>query len=216
MTYLDRPTPTRSGAWAHSTLGAVVHNALRAVFESPADQRTPERAAMLVRRYWTSEGFAGPSQAADYRARAGKWVADGREDRIDQRGGELVIIDYKTGRQALTVGDARDSLALALYALASRRTLHRRCTRVELHHLPTGQVVAWDHTEDSLARHLQRAEKLAEELQQATEAWEAGADRDVTFPARTGRHCTWCEFRAHCPEGQQAAPELAPWALLGE
>ena len=244
MTYLDRPTPTRSGAWAHSTLGAVVHNALRAVFESPADQRTPERAAMLVRRYWTSEGFAGPAQAADYRARAEKWVADyvrdldpecsplamerwvsaqsgtiiaeGRVDRIDQRGGELVIIDYKTGRHALTVGDARDSLALALYALASRRTLHRRCTRVELHHLPTGQVVAWDHTEDSLARHLQRAEKLAEELQQATEAWEAGADRDVTFPPRTGRHCSWCEFRAHCPEGQQAAPELAPWALLGE
>ncbi|MGB8202633.1 MAG: recombinase RecB, partial [Pseudonocardiaceae bacterium] len=25
MAYLDRPTPPRGGAWAHSTLGAVVH-----------------------------------------------------------------------------------------------------------------------------------------------------------------------------------------------
>ena len=82
-------------------------------------------------------------------ARAALW---GRVDRIDDRPGEgIVVVDYKTGRSVLTVDDARTSLALAVYAAAAARTLRRPCTRVELHHLPTGDVVAWEHTEESLA-----------------------------------------------------------------
>jgi len=44
----------------------------------------------------------------------------------------------------LTVDDARTSLSLALYALAAARVMRRPCRRVELHHLPTGRVLAWD------------------------------------------------------------------------
>lgn len=243
MTYLDRPAPARSGAWAHSTLGAVVHNALRALFELPVPRRTPEQAVALLRRYWKSDGFAGPEQAAEYRRRAEGWlsdyveriddgstavaverwvsspagaiIAEGRVDRIDQRGGELVVVDYKTGRHALSVDDARESQALALYALAARRTLHRECRRVELHHVPTGGVFEWAHSEESLARHLHRAEELAGELQAATDAAQEEQDRDVLFPPRTGRHCSTCDFRQHCPEGRRAAPDVEPWALLG-
>ena len=70
--------------------------------------------------------------------RASLW---GRVDRIDDRAGEgVVVVDYKTGRSVLTVDDARTSLALAVYAAAAARTLRRPCTRVELHHLPTGEV----------------------------------------------------------------------------
>ena len=68
-------------------------------------------------------------------------VLSGRIDRLDARPG-LVVVDYKTGRHLLTVDDARSSLALALYALAASRVLRRPCHRVELHHLPTGQVNA--------------------------------------------------------------------------
>jgi putative RecB family exonuclease len=244
MAYVDRPAPARGGPWAHATLGAVVHNALRNLFELRPAERSSQRAAALVREHWKNDGFAGPEQAADYRRRAQHWLADyvehvdagdtpvameqwvsaphgsiiveGRADRIDQRQGELVIVDYKTGRHALSVCDARDSLALALYALAARRTLRRQCRRVELHHLPTGAVVAWEHTEESLRGHLDRAEGLAAQLQQATDVVQGGADADSAFPTRTGRHCSWCEFRAHCVQGQQAAPELPPWALLGD
>lgn len=244
MAYVDRPAPARGGAWAHATLGAVVHNALRSLFELRSEQRTPERAAALLREYWKSDGFAGPEQAAEYRRQAQRWLADyvgrldaedtpvaverwvtaahgsiiveGRVDRIDHRHGELVIVDYKTGRHALNVTDARDSMALALYALAARRTLRRQCRRVELHHLPTGDVVAWEHTEESLAEHLDRAEEWAAQLRAATDSVEDGADADLAFPVRTGRHCSWCEFRAHCAPGRQAAPDMPPWALLGE
>jgi RecB family exonuclease len=141
-------------------------------------------------------------------------VAEGRVDRIDVRGGELVIVDYKTGRHALTVDDARGSQALALYALAARRTLRKPCHRVELHHLPTGTVAVWEHTEESLGRHVKRAEEAADELSLAADTLAAGGDPEILFPPRTGRHCSWCDFRRSCPEGQAAAPGLEPWAML--
>ncbi len=243
MTYLDRPTPPRGGPWAHSTLGAVVHNALRSFFDLPARRRTPAAAVELVRTGWKDEGFAGPLQSAEYRDKAGGWVADyvagledvtiepvglerwvsapagtiiaeGRVDRIDERDGEAVVVDYKTGRHALTTDDARGSQALALYVLAVRRTLRKPCTRVELHHLPTGSVASWEHTEESLGRHQARAEETAEEFQLASDTLDAGGDPDVLFPARVGRQCSWCDFRRSCPEGQAAGPAAEPWAML--
>lgn len=242
MAYLDRPTPPRGGAWAHSTLGAVVHNALKALFDLPAERRTPEQAAALLHRQWKDDGFRDAEQAAVYRERAVGWVrdyvegidtsiepvgverwvstptskivAEGRVDRIDLRDGELVIVDYKTGRHALTVDDARGSQALALYALAARRTLRRPCHRVELHHLPSRTVAVWEHTEESLGRHVARAEEAADELALAGDTLAAGGDPDVLFPPRTGKQCAWCDFRRSCPEGQRATPALEPWALL--
>lgn len=245
MTYLDRPAPARSGAWAHSALGAVVHLALRALYALPADQRTPRAAAKLVDKNWSSEGFRDAEQAARYRERAKGWVADyaeeaaehadpdsdvvaleqwvtvaterivaeGRADRIDRRGAELVIVDYKTGR-APTVDDARQSRALALYAVAAARTLRRACTQVELHHVPSGQVAAWRHDQQSLQDHVTAAEDTAAELGAAADALAAGGDPDALFPARPAPRCGSCDLRRSCPAGRSAAPEREPWALL--
>ena len=148
--------------------------------------------------------------------RTGSLTVSGRVDRIDRRGDELVVVDYKTGRAGLTSQDARGSLALALYVLATRRTLRRHAERVELHHLPTGTVVAFDHTEASLARHLSRAEATAAEASTATGALEAGADADVLFPPRPGSRCGWCDVQRSCPAGRAAGPLRRPWDGLGE
>lgn len=159
----------------------------------------------------------------------------GRIDRLDDRPGdrgtELVVVDYKTGRRALTDDDARTSLALALYAVAASRVLRRTCRRVELHHLPTGAVAVWGHTDESLLRHLGRAERLATEARDADESYRArsqvprprtprGAVEhgpfDEVFPPRPGALCAWCDFSRHCPEGRQAAAPKEPWAALAE
>jgi putative RecB family exonuclease len=238
LTYLDRPAPVRSGARGASTLGAVVHLALRSLFALPPAQRTPEAAARLVDRHWNSEGFRDAEQAHQYRERARGWLADyaegaaevdavgleqwvsvavggivaeGRVDRIDRRGDELVVVDYKTGR-APTVEDARESRALALYALGVERTLRRRCVEVELHHLPSGHVAGWRHDRASLAAHVAAAERSAAALAAAAEALEA--DPDTPFPARPAPRCGSCDVRRHCPEGRAAAPESEPWAQL--
>lgn len=247
LTYLDRPAPPRGGPQAANTLGAVVHLALRALFERPPAERTGSAAAALVDRYWSSEGFRDDRQAAAYRVRARDWVSDyvtetldrdepdeepavglerwvsvstgrvvaeGRVDRIDRRGDELVIVDYKTGRHRPTPADAAASPALALYAVATERTMRRTCRQVELHHLPSGEVAGWRHDEASLAAHVRRAEEAAGELAAATDALAAGADPDALFPARPAPRCAGCPMRRSCPEGRAVGPAAQAWAML--
>lgn len=244
LTYLVRPAPPKGPPWAHNSLGAAVHNALRDWWLLPRQRRTPAAAGSLLDAAWLTDGFADPGQSARWRLRARDWVEayaatldpddepvgvergvavrterlalSGRVDRIDSRDGELVIVDYKTGRWVPGTDDARGSLALAIYALAARRTLRRPCTRVELHHLPTGQVAGWEHTEQSLGRHVARAEDTADDIETAAAGLAAGGDPDVLFAPRPGRQCGWCDYRRHCPEGRAAAPERAPWSALVE
>jgi len=166
--------------------------------------------------------------------RTDRIAVSGRIDRLDSRpadpagpdpagpdpaGTELVVVDYKTGRHLLTVDDARSSMALALYALAAGRVLRRPCHRVELHHLPTGAVLAWSHTDESLARHLARAEDIAEECAAADERMQAplpASAYDEVFPPRPGASCGWCDYLRHCPEGAAAAVPRRPWDGLAD
>ncbi len=127
---------------------------------------------------------------------------------------ELVVVDYKTGRSLLTVNDARSSMALALYAIAAGRVLRRPCHAVELHHLPTRQVLRWDHTDASLDRQLRRAEDIAAECGASDERFRADPQQgrgDEVFPPAPGSWCGWCDFRGQCPEGQTAAAARRPW-----
>jgi len=171
-------------------------------------------------------------------------AVSGRIDRLDDRrgpdgSGELVVVDYKTGRHMLTVDDARTSLPLALYALAAERVMRRSCRRVELHHLPTGRVLAWEHTAESLARQLRRAEDIAAECAAADERFRSEKERaekeraekdggqegeqdgarplelPEVFPPRPGSWCGWCDYRACCPEGSAASESRRPWDALG-
>jgi len=147
----------------------------------------------------------------------------GRVDRLDSRqvdGAEqLVVVDYKSGKRLLTAYDARSSLALALYALAVTRMFRKPCLRVELHHLPTGDVVAHDHTPEGLRRHLDRAESVGEEAGAADAAFRDGLaadDLDRRFPARVSPSCRWCDFVRVCPEGKAAFGPAQPWEALGD
>ncbi len=245
MAYLDRPTPQRGLPWAHNTLGAVVHLALSRWWLVPRERRTPAEGGLLVERNWQANGFRDDEQSARWRDVARRWVeqyvaerADpdaepigvertvgatsgrlalsGRVDRIDERGAEVVVVDYKTGRHLLTDDDARGSQALALYVIATRRTLRRPCRRVELHHLPTGRVSAFEHTDESLARHLARAEATADDIVAATDTFASGAHPDDVFPPAPSANCSWCDFRKHCPEGRSASVDLDPWAGLAQ
>jgi RecB family exonuclease len=287
FTYLDRPPPPKGPPWAHNSLGASVHTALRAWFDLPAPQRQPAAVEALLRPTWVRDGYRDEDQERQAFHRARQWLLSyverldpafeplgvertvatktatlalsGRVDRIDEvaaeaarapwsvaasavgpeelagpeefaganaagdlaeaaagdRPGprELVIVDYKTGRTGLGPDDARSSRALALYAVAAARVFRRPCRRVELHHLPSGTVAAHEHTEESLARHLRRAEQTAQDAVAAEKAMQAGTDPDTAFPANPGAICGWCDFRRSCPAGASRAGHES-WAGL--
>jgi putative RecB family exonuclease len=157
--------------------------------------------------------------------RTDRIAVSGRIDRLDERpadgGTALAVVDYKTGRRPLTISDARASMALALYAIAAARVLRRPCHTVELHHLPAGEILAWEHSDATLARHLSRAEDIAAECAEAderfavTQAQAVPARLDEGFAPRPGPGCGWCDFRGACPEGRAAAEARRPWDGLG-
>ncbi|MEV0387697.1 PD-(D/E)XK nuclease family protein [Nonomuraea sp. NPDC050643] len=263
FSYLDRPQPAKGPAWAHNSVGASVHNALAGWWREPYERRTPLTASILVTNGWITEGFKDAEQSTRWLGRARDLVSgyvatldpsddpvgvertvatrtkvvalSGRIDRLDRRGDELVVVDYKTGRRPLTQDDARSSLALAVYAIAASTMMRTPCRTVELHHLPTGEIVEWRHTDESLARHLRRAEEVATEAGEADERYkelvaaprgtrrgtgdrpaDVPAEIDELFAPTVGPICSWCDFRRHCPQGQAAGPERQPWDGLAE
>ena len=244
--YVDRPTPPKGPPWAHNSLGASVHTALKNWYALPVERRVPGSLPTLLKATWVREGYRDVDQERGAYERALHWLEtyvatldpaeeplgvervvatktavlafNGRADRIDSRlgpdGPEAVIVDYKTGRSGLDADDARGSQALALYAYAAQRVFRRPCHRVELHHLPTGTVASHEHTDESLARQLKRAEETAQDILVAEKAVAAGADPDEAFPAQPGSLCGWCDFRRVCPAAVDATAK-EPWAAVG-
>jgi RecB family exonuclease len=244
-TYVDRPVPPKGPPWAHNSLGASVHTALKNWYAVPAGKRVPAALPTLLKGTWVREGYRDLEQERTTYRRALAWLEsyvatldgadeplgvervvatktavlafNGRADRIDSRPGpsgpEAVIVDYKTGRHDLDADDARGSQALALYAFAAQRVFRRPCRRVELHHLPTGTVAVHEHTEESLARQVARAEDTARDIVAAEKAVAAGADPDETFPTNPSTRCGWCDFRRICP-GAAEVQAKEPWAAV--
>ncbi|HEX5595030.1 MAG TPA: PD-(D/E)XK nuclease family protein [Micromonosporaceae bacterium] len=243
--YLDRPAPPKGPPWAHNSLGASVHTALRNWYALPAEKRHRSALPTLLHGTWVRDGYRDDEQERQAFRAALEWLEsyvdtldpeeeplgvervvavktavlafNGRADRIDSRpgpdGDQLVIVDYKTGRSGLDADDARGSQALALYAYAAERVFRRPCRRVELHHLPSGTVAAHEHTVESIARQVSRAEETARDIAAAERAVAEGADPDETFPPSPGSLCGWCDYRRICPAGAET-PAKEPWTAV--
>lgn len=242
MTYLDRPAPVRRRQRAHTSMGIAVHSALRDYWDLPAPD--PAAGGRLVEAAWIDVGFRDGAQSWRWKARmreavtaylevhaplvrpvgiertasfvSGDLRLQGRIDRLDDRGGELVVVDYKTSRRPSTDDEARTSLPMALYAAAVWKMFRRPVSRVELHHVPTGIVAAHEHTGESLGRHVERARSIMRDARRADAEYAKHGAASELFPAVTGPLCAWCDLREHCPEGQAAGPEKTDWAALDD
>ena len=237
--HLPRPAraAVRTGARAASTLGAVVHLALRSLFALPPARRTPEAAARLVDRHWNSEGFRDAEQAHRYRERAPglagrvrrgrrprstpsgwssgcRWRSAGSSRRAGSTGSTGGATSWSSsttrpGARPDRLGRPR-SRALALYALGVERTLRRRCVEVELHHCRAG-TSRGGGTTGVAGRARRGGGTLGGRAGRRGRDLEAGAT-PRRLPARPAPRCGSCDVRRHCPEGRAAAPESEPWA----
>ena len=219
-----------------------VHSALARWWDLAVDRRTPSAAAALVRSSWVRSGFRDEEQSERWRAktavetaayaerlvpheqplgierqvsmRTPTLVLTGRVDRLDDRDGELVVVDYKTSRAEPPPDEARTSLPLGLYAAAVaamfRRAVHpgRAAPRAERH---GGRARA--HAGVVGPQGVRgRVDRPGPGPCDA--AFADGRDRRRRLPAAHRAVCGWCDFRRHCPEGQAVSTEKSGWAAL--
>ncbi len=129
-----------------------------------------------------------------------EWV--GRADRIEARRGTLAVVDYKTSKSPMAVGDAERSLQLGFYLLATRNDPDLAGAGVvdaaelwyPLAPLKRGITVR-PFDLDHLPEVEERMDAVAEGI--GTERW----------PPRPNEGCSRCQVRSICParpEGREA------------
>ena len=113
-------------------------------------------------------------------------------DRLDVApGGEIRIVDYKTGTAPPEEFEARALFQMRFYALAIWRSQGQVPAMLQLMYLGNGEIIRyWPDEADLLA-----TERKVEALWQAIER--AYVQRD--WRPRPGRICEWCAHQAICP-----------------
>lgn len=112
-------------------------------------------------------------------------------DRIEERDGDLVITDYKTGKAPPERYALPAFFALKIYALLIRQRLGRTPIALRLMYL-NGPTVYEIPVNDAQLDAMER---------QLNALW-ATIDRAIEanhFPPRTGNLCGWCSFQDRCP-----------------
>jgi putative RecB family exonuclease len=113
-------------------------------------------------------------------------------DRLDLNDeGELVVIDYKTGRAPSERFERARLAGVQIYALLCERVLGRPPAEVRLLHLRDPVTITSVPTEQSLRGGRQRAVAVWEAIERA-------CARD-DFRPRPGPLCRFCHFQALCP-----------------
>ncbi len=113
-------------------------------------------------------------------------------DRLDRTPeGDLVVVDYKTGRAPSPSYEQARLQGVHLYAVLCEEVLGERPVEVRLLHLREPTTISAAPTEQALRGH--RHKTLA--------VWSAieRACRDEDFRPRTSRLCGFCNFKAFCP-----------------
>ncbi len=120
---------------------------------------------------------------------------EGRWDRVDERNGSIIIMDFKSSevyRQDAADRRTKESLQLAIYALAYSKVFDRIPDRVELHFLESGLVGSAEVTEKML-------EKSEEKILEAAE----GIRSRNYSPAPKYQACKYCAYVDVCPSAMR-------------
>jgi putative RecB family exonuclease len=167
-------------------------------------------AEALVRNYFSLED---PNEVnpvgieLTLEARVGAMRLRGIIDRLDLTSdGELVVIDYKTGRAPSPAFEQSKLVGVHIYALLCQEVLGRRPVQVRLLHLKEPTIIIAEPSEQALRGQRQKAVAVWSAIERACE--------NEDFRPRTSPLCNYCRFRAFCP-AYGGNPDEAALALGG-
>jgi len=199
----DQPAPGRTPQAAHSLVEpewerlTAEEPELASLFADEAELAAwLEGAGVMLDRYFTLEDPrriepAHRELSIEAELASGLHLR-GYIDRLDVApGGEIRIVDYKTGTSPPEEFEARALFQMRFYALAIWRAQGRVPSMLQLMYLGNGEIVRYQPDESDLLA----TERKVEALWQAIER--AHQRRD--WRPRPGRVCEWCAHQAICP-----------------
>ena len=180
--------------------------ALAGLFPTGADQLAwLQEAAAMLDRYFTLED-PRRLEPAHRELRVEAELASGLQlrgyiDRLDiAPGGEIRIVDYKTGTAPPAEFEARALFQMKFYALVLWRARGQLPRLLQLIYLGNGEIVRYQPDEADL----RATERKVEALWQAIERARVAGD----WRPRPGRLCAWCAHQALCPAFGGTPPPL--------
>ncbi len=137
----------------------------------------------------------------------GDFLARGVIDRLELDGnGELVVVDYKTGRPPSHLREQDKLAAVLFYALLVERVIGKRPRAVKLIYLKDRIVIETEVTP-------QRLKAVATRTSAVWHAVRAACETE-SFRPRPSRLCNFCAYRCQCP-GFEAEAQPYPQHAAG-
>jgi putative RecB family exonuclease len=165
------------------------------LLDAAAEEELVADAAQLVRNYFELED---PNEVRTIgleltlEARLGSTRLRGIIDRLDLGpDGELVVVDYKTGRAPGVAYEQQKLGGVHFYAYLCEQMLGQRPARVQLLHLREPVIIESVPTEQSTRGLAVRAAAVWAAVERACQFDD--------FRPKPGRLCDYCSFKEYCP-----------------
>jgi putative RecB family exonuclease len=170
----------------------------------PAEQpKFRDEAEKLVRNYFSLEdpntvNTIGTELMLE--AKAGSMTLRGIIDRLDKdENGDLVVVDYKTGRAPGANFEAGKMIGVHFYAYLCEEVLGRRPVAVKLLHLKEPVSITAIPSPQSIRGMTIKTGAIWNAVEKACERED--------FRPNPGKLCSWCSFHEHCPAQGGTLPQ---------